>query len=220
MRHFDDEGYIILNEEIKNEFINNLQLFLINKGCDIRCLDLFNSSDLLDIFPNNEKIFIHKFYETFAFRSSTLILKNILYEVISTSLYFIYFFSTTLFSFEEYFNYHSQLVYDDKKRIKFLSDYILHESDPFEDNEESPTSFRLLSLGHLLKKDFDITEDFILERPDYAYARIALELNKNHDESQIINTFNDIKKGYYAPSTPMFFHSLTHYNLLSSFFLA
>lgn len=218
LKYFDCEGYIIINEENKNVFLNIIKDFIIKRNYDERCLKLIDSEDL-NIFLIGEKVFIKQFYETFAFRTSTLVMKNILFELISQCLYYIYFFSISLLSFEEYFTYNSRLIYYDMKKLKKISNYILYESDPFEDNGMTSTSFKLLSLGHLLKKNYKECEDFILECPDYSYARICLELHKGLDDSTLIQTFEDMKKAYYAPATPMFFHSLTKYNLLSSCFL-
>lgn len=219
LRHFDNDGYIIITNDIRKEFINIVETFIINRNYDKKCLELLKSNDFLEILNVNQKLFIRDFYENISFRTSNLIMKNILYQVLSKILYFIYFFSITLLSFEEYFTYNTQLVYDEYHKVKEISDYILYYSDPFEDNGLTPTSFKLLSLGHLLKKDFINAEDIILENLDYSYARIALELDKNQKKSRLLDIFNDIKKMYYAPATPMFFHSLTKYNILSSCFL-
>lgn len=218
LRYFDSEGYITINHENRKVFLGIIKAFIKERKYNERCLELLDSPDL-NIFLDGERVFIKQFYESFAFRTSTLVMKNILYEIISKSFYYIYFFSITLLSFEEYFKYNTRLVYNDRNKLKKLSDFILYESDVFEDNGMTATSFKLLSLGHLLKKNFIECEDFILESPDYSYARICLELHKDLDDSTLIQTFDDIKKAYYAPATPMFFHSLTKYNLLSSCFL-
>lgn len=219
LRHFDDEGFITISESIKIEFLNIVIQFIKEKHYNPKCIELLQSTDIKEIFINGEKVFIQQFYEKFAFRTSVLVMKNILFESMSTSMYHIYFFSISLLSFEDYFNFNNRLCFDNKNRLRKISNYILHNSDPFEDNGQTPTTFKLLSLGHLLKFDFDNVEEVIIECPEYAYARICLELHKGLDDSTLIDTFNDIKKAYYAPSTPMFFHSLTKYNLLSSCFL-
>lgn len=221
LRHFDSKGYIVITLENKKEFIQNLKDFIIEqkfKKYEKEYLNLIKSDDL-DIFTFGEKVFIKDFYEKYSFRASTLLMKNILFETISLCLYHIYFFSTTLLSFEDYFYYNKRLVYDDKEKIKLISDYILYEADIFNCDNLTPTSFKLLSLGHLLKKNFIECEDFILENPCFAYARITLELHKGLKKSTLVGTFIDIKECYYAPATPMFFNSLTKYNLLSSCFL-
>lgn len=251
LRHYDDMGFLINNKDIINEFFDIIRLFIIERNYDKDLLKLLDSEDVLKIFPFGKRIFIKKFYETFAFNTSTMVIKNILYETLSKIIYFIYFFSVSLLSFEEYFNYNNVLVCEDKERIKIISDYILYEDDVFYDSDHiTSTSFKLLSLGHLLKKDFNIEVDdedndsntvitngvtpispekeedpkkygegFIMESKEFAYARISLEITKNLSNSFLIQVYKDIKKGYYSPSTPMFYHSLTKYNLLSSCFL-
>lgn len=220
LRHYNDDGFITIDENIKNEFFDIIRLFVNERGYDKDILKLLTSVDVLKIFSNGESLFIQKFYERFAFNTSTIVVKNILFETLSKISYFIYFFSVSLLSFEDYFNFNNVLLCEDKERIKILSDYILYEDDVFYDSDNiTSTSFKLLSLGHLFKKDFINHKDFILEIKEFAYARISLEITKNLSNSFLIEVYKDIKKGYYNPSTPMFFHSLTKYNLLSSCFL-
>lgn len=219
LRHFDDNGFIIIRKVIKDEFFNIVIQLLEKKNIKQNCIDLLQSNDIKEMFSIGERVFIQDFYQKMAFRPSNLILKNILYEDISVTLYQIYFFSISLLSFEEYFFFNNQLEYDNSDGLKLISNYILNNYNIYDDNGMTSTSFKLMSLGHLLKKDFDVYKEFIIENPEFAYARIALELNKGLENSNIIPTFLDFKEMYYAPSTPMFFHSLTKRNLLSSCFL-
>ncbi|QKE44568.1 putative ribonucleoside diphosphate reductase large subunit [Yalta virus] len=219
LENFDDMGFICITKTNKSSFLQLVDQFLFEKNGNPLYSSLLYSDDITDIFLEGEKVFIKDFYEKFAFRASVLSMKNILFETISTALYHIYFFSISLLSFEDYFYFNNRLECKDIDKIKKISNYILYEVDPFEDNNQTPTTFKLLSLGHLLKIDFDVAEDVVIECPNYAYARICLELHRNLDDSTLLSTFNDIKETYYAPSTPMFFHSLTKYNLLSSCFL-
>lgn len=210
LRHLDNEGNIILSEDIIKEFFEIVKLI----DNDIENI----LSDFLNI-KINSKIFVTDFFENYISYFSNLLLNDIKYENVTKNIYKIYFFIISPLTFEESFSCIENGKCLEKNNLKILSDYILNSEDTFNDYGFVSTSYKLLSLGHLCKFSLPNKNFLIFESPDYAFARISLELNKGKNIENVIKTFQDFKKQFYIPSTPMFYYSLKEKNLLSSCFL-
>lgn len=189
-----------------------------------------NASDYFSnfkIYSLNDKVFYKNFFEKIGTSLSALIIQNIYYDILAKIVFQIYLYLGAPYSFEEYFSLNDKLFYDSYEKIKIMSDYILYESDLFNDQGFTSTSYRLLFLGHLMKRDLknennETFENIFLENVDFAFGRVALELFKNtanDDHSKLLECFEMIKSNYIAPSTPIFYNSLTKHNLLTSCFV-
>lgn len=210
LRHLDNSGNIVVTKKILMEFFDNIKL-LTDVYIDV---ENFLNIDI------NKNVFIVDFFESFATRFSGLVLNNIDYEIVAKNIYKIYFFTISPLTFEESFTYIENGKCEEMDKLKILSEYILNSDETFNDYEFNSTSYKLMSLGHLCK--FSLENDntnLIFECPEYAFARISLELTKKSAIENTIKTFIDIKKQFYIPSTPMYYYALKETNLLSSCFL-
>lgn len=209
--YIDDEGYITFTIET-NENLKKLVLEILNQINISNKIYIFKALDKYIFYELNKKVKYNEFFETAAMINKS----DLSFEIISKILYEIYLYGTTIYTFSKYYEYNKEefvninmacLVYADKK--------ILFSNNVF-NNDFTATSYKLLMLGHLKRKN-----GLIIESPINAYMRVTLEFTKNINYTNIGEIFDDIwLYRYYIPSTPMFYNSLKKkYNLLSSCFI-
>lgn len=229
-KHINEDGYITITEDLYDDFLQlilEIILYLpLSENIDNKTIQtlLLDNTDILYKFPLNEKILYNNFFEKYL-EISNLITSHLYFDYIAQAIYQIYLYGTTINNLETYFQFNTLIEYNNPDHIKLLSDYIL-SNNVFENPGFTGTSYKLLTLGHLLKKTYQINkqikEDIIIEHPHIAFARITLQLiiNTKISDQKIIEIFNDLKYGYYAPATPIYYNSLLkNNNLLSSCFL-
>jgi ribonucleoside-diphosphate reductase alpha subunit len=212
LNYIDDEGYITYNNELDIFLKDLITKFtnLYDYYTNFR-YEIYKYLSNYNFYAFNTRIRYNTFFEDITMRHPN----DIVYEQIKKILYEIYLFGTTIYKFSDYYNYIKDQLTELPVNKLAAADRIILFEDVF-DNDFTANSYKLLILGHLIKKD-----DIIIESPVNAYMRITLEFTRNLDFINIREIFRDIwYYKYYIPSTPMFYNSLKRpYNMLSSCFI-
>lgn len=209
--YIDDEGYINFTDET-NADLKKLILDILNQMNISHKTYIFKALEDYIFYELNKKVKYNEFFETIAMINKS----DLSFEIISKILYEIYLYGTTVYTFSKYYEYNKDdFVYINKACLICADKKIFFSNNIF-NNDFTATSYKLLILGHLKRKN-----GLIIESPINAYMRITLEFTKKINFINIGEIFDDIwLHRYYIPSTPMFYNSLKKkYNLLSSCFI-
>lgn len=208
-KYIDEQGNILYNDEVKTNLKDLITLILNSQNKKTQ--NIYNTLRNFEFCEPNKCIKYNLFFENAALINTT----NIDYEPINKIIYEIYLFGTTIYKFSDYYKYNeNNLKKINNSTLKFCDNVIDNEN--IFNNDFTANSYKLLILGHLMRKD-----NIIIENPANAFMRIILEFTYNLEYKNIDTLFKDIwVNQYYIPSTPMFYNSLKkNYNMLSSCFI-